>query len=341
MLRGSSLNKVLLLYTMTSGLGDYIVMGDLMHKVETLVPGAKCLMAHRGNPHVNLWPYDNPSERFFDVYKPRQLLRLVARLKKARKEGYTVFGLQMAPGSVQGFFFHLFLKRLKALDFIVDFNLINADIITPPKGDYILDLHLNQVGGLLKVQIPGEFYKLNLPVRYDRPSRSREATGKFLIGIHPWSRRGHLPCFVWPFDKWLDVIRFLLTENRNEILIFGRDKKFNDLRDFLKRNLRSSKSVEFRFCNNVWEVIGTVQQLNLLISVNTSVVHIGYALDKRMIILCGPSLDLWTPKGRKVLVLEDEASLFKGADKWVADGRFSAVCEIRVDRVISAIENFA
>jgi hypothetical protein len=333
------LDRALLLYTMTSGLGDYIVMGDLMHKVETLVPKAKCLMAHRGNPHVNLWPYDNPSERFFDVYKPHQLLRLVTRLRKARKEGYTIFGLQMAPGSVQGFFFHSCLKRLKALDFIVDFNLINADIITPPRGDYILDLHLNQVGDLLKLQIPDEFYKLSLPVRYDRSPQSGKATGKFLIGIHPWSRRGHLPCFVWPFDKWLDVVRFLLAESRNKIVIFGRDKKFDDLRNFLERNLESSKNVEFRFCNHVWEVIETVRQLDLLISVNTSVVHIGYALDKRMIVLCGPSLNLWTPKGGNIFVVRDRRALFEGADKCGREEWFPLVERIDVEDVVHVFKN--
>ena len=127
--------KSLLLYTMTSGLGDFIVMSDLMRKVERLIPETRCMIAHRGNPHVNLWSYDPPYKRFFNVYQPNQLSKLILTLKKAKKNNFTIFGLQMAPGSIQGFLFHLFLKKLKALDFIVDFNLINADIITPAKGN--------------------------------------------------------------------------------------------------------------------------------------------------------------------------------------------------------------
>ena len=333
------MNKVLLLYTMTSGLGDYIVMGDLMHKVETLVPGAKCLMAHRGNPHVNLWPYDNPSERFFDVYKPRQLLRLVARLKKARKEGYTVFGLQMAPGSVQGFFFHSCLKRTKALDFIVDFNLINADIIIPPKGNYILDLHLNQAKDLLKVDFPQELYRLNLPIEgLGLPNTSEERIGTFKIGVHPWSRRGHLSSFVWPFERWLELIRFLVLERSGEIVIFGRDEKFREFENYVRVRLnRSLGRINFIECNSVGELVGVVRDLDLIVSVNTAVVHIGYALDKRMVILCGPSLDIWTPKDGEVRVVYDKKADFWGSDKWVDDVRFRRVDRIEVRDVMDAV----
>ena len=77
--------KPLFLYTMTSGLGDFIVMGDLMKKVEAVMPQARCFMAHRGNPHIKLWPYDPPDKRFFDIYQPKQFLRLILTLKKPGK----------------------------------------------------------------------------------------------------------------------------------------------------------------------------------------------------------------------------------------------------------------
>ena len=333
----TSLGKVLLLYTMTSGLGDYIVMGDLMHKVETLVPGSSCLMAHRGNPHVDLWPYDDPSDRFFDVYKPYQLSKLIRKLRRARKEGFTVFGLQMAPGSIQGFFFHIFLKRLKVLDFIVDFNLINADIITPPRGDYILDLHLNQISDLLKVQIPGEFYKLSLPLRYDRSLQSRKAVGKFLVGIHPWSRRGHLSSFVWTFEKWKDLIELLLRRNY-QVVVFGKDERFDGFRNYVESKIDKSLSpIDFLGCRSVQELIKVVDKLDLIVTVNTGVIHIGYALGKNMVILSGPSLDIWTPKKGTIKVVYDIEAHFPGSDRWIDDPRFGRVDRIGVNKVTNAV----
>ena len=330
--------KPLLLYTMTSGLGDYIIMGNLMRKVEKLVPEARCLIAHRGNPHVKLWPYNSSHKRFFNVYQPQQILKLILTLKKARREGYTVFGLQMAPGSVQGFFFHLFLKRIKALDFIVDFNLINADIITPPCGNYILDLHLNQVKELFKIRIPEEFYHLELPINFKTLVKSPKEEDRIKIGIHPWSRRGYLPCFVWPFEKWLEVIKFLLQNRQNEIIIFGKDKRFGKLKIYLQSKLgEAGKQIKFNLCNSVIELVNIIKQMDLIISVNTAVVHIGYALDKKMIILCGPSLDIWTPKGKDIYIVRDEDALFQGADKWIKDKRFSTLTRINPVQVLNSI----
>ena len=334
--------KPLLLYTMTSGLGDFIIMGDLMRKVENLVPKARCLMAHRGNPHINLWAYDHPSKRFFDVYQPQQFLKLISTLRRRRKEGYTVFGLQMAPGSVQGFFFHLFLKKIKALDFIVDFNLINADIITPPKGSYILDLHLNQIKELFKIKISEEFYHLELPIKnlkFSNTSVKSVKKDKIKIGIHPWSRRGHLPCFVWPFERWVEVIKFLLQDKRNEIIIFGKDKKFGEFKSYLQLKLgEAGKQIKFALCNSVIELINMIKQMDLIISVNTGVVHIGYALDKRMIILCGPSLDIWTPKKTDIKIIYDDQAILPGSDKYIKNGMFPSVSKIETTKVISGLQ---
>ena len=326
---------------MTSGLGDYLIMGDLMRKVETLVPEARCLMVHRNNPHVKLWKYDNHSKRFYDIYKPAQFLRLVLYLQGARRKGYTVFGLQMAPGSIQGFFFNKLLKKLKALDYIVDFNLINADIIIPPRGSYILDLHLNQIKDLFKVEIPEELYNLVLPIEDSNGSKTTANKSHMRIGIHPWSRRGHMPSFVWPFEKWLEVIKFLLDKDDNEISIFGKDMKFESFRDYLQTEIKSpSQRIKFIPCNSVKELINVIKTLDLLLSVNTSVVHIGYALNKKMVILCGPSLDIWIPKGDNIKVVSDQEAIFSGSDKYINDNRFPIVTRIDSAKVIDALKKF-
>ena len=109
-------------------------------------------MVHRDNKHVEHWPDGDCQNIFFNIYSSREILRFIKSLRSLHQQGYVIFGMQMSPGSLQGFMMHSFLKKIGVLDYIVDFNLINASIITPPKGEYILQLHLNQLRGRIESQ---------------------------------------------------------------------------------------------------------------------------------------------------------------------------------------------
>ncbi len=142
------------LYTLFSSLGDFIIMGDVIKKTLEISPDIRCFVAHRNNPFVKNWKYADPANYLFNVCRPFGFLTLLKKLRKAKHDGFSVFGLQQAPGSLQGFFFLRCLKWLGALDFTVDFNLYNADIVTRPQGHYILDLHLNQIKEILQIDRP-------------------------------------------------------------------------------------------------------------------------------------------------------------------------------------------
>ena len=332
--------KIKLLYTMTSGLGDYIVLGDLMRKAERSLPGAECTIIHRANPHVKLWEFDDRKDRFCNVYSMGEMAALIGGLKKARREGAVVFGLQMALGSLQGYFMYSALKKLGAVDYIVDFNLINADIITPPRGEYILELHLNQLKDLLGANFEQEAYRLDLPVKMEEALPLTDKGPGVTVGLHPWSRRGHLPCFTWPYEKWADVVRYILGREGMKIKVFGNDKKFDAFKDYLKKEFGETSALTFEYSHTVKDLVRTISSLDLLVGVNTSVVHIGYALGRKMVILSGPSLDIWTPKGPEIRVVYDEDAVFKGSDKYIDDAGFPSVRRIMPDRVTSAINGF-
>jgi len=330
--------KPLLIYTMTSGLGDFIVMGDLMGKVERSIPGAKCLIVHRNNPHIGLWPDTDTTTKFFSVYSPGGFLRLIHTVRRYQKEGYTIFGLQMAPGSLQGFFFFSLLKNLGLINYIVDFNLINADIITPPRGTYILDLHLNQVATLFKTSIPSEFYDLELPLNHPfKTTKDRE--DKQVIGIHPWSRRGSHKNFIWPMEQWLDLIQSLMLKyNDMEFLIFGRDRGFKKFQNFFgAQGSLDQTRLNFACSSTVYELVDTIDGIDSLITVNTAVVHIGHALQKQMFILNGPSLDIWIPKGISAHIIRDRQALFQASDKWEKDTNFGSIDRIELKDVLDVI----
>ncbi len=326
------MRKHTFVFTLFSSLGDFIVMGDLIQKIEKLLPGSQCLAAHRNNPHVTKWKYPDPQEHFFNIYNPKEFYKLLLKLRSAKKEGYTVLGLQQAPGSLQGFSFLKFLQCLGGLDYTADFNLYNADIVTPPDGTYILDRHLNQIRDICKIDIPATAYQLELPITF---TPSSKGAGGRLIGIHPWSRRGHLSCFVWPRPRWVELIKTLLQDPQNNILIFGKDPAFDSFKETV-RELENSQRIQFKANTSVADLISTIDALDLLVSVNTSVVHIGNALKKDMVILCGPTFDLWIPKGERIKTVQDAQASFPGSDKYINDDRFPSIDRIRLEDVVKA-----
>ncbi len=333
--------KLVFVYTMFRSLGDFIIMGDLVHKIDKVLPNSKCLVAHRDNPHVKRWRYDHLTQHFFNIYRIKEFLNFISQLKKRKEKGATIFGLQQAPGSLQGFIFLWTLRRFGLIDYIVDFNLYNADIITPPCGQYILDLHLNQIQYLFKIDIPQDYYQLKLPFSSKEQGQGIPIIQDNIIriGIHPWSSRGHLSCFIWSLEKWSGLIQLLLQDKSFEIIIFGRDQKFEPFKKYLRETTRDNlfSRIKFEPNSTIYELTESIKRLDLLLSVNTSVVHIGYALDKKMIILVGPTLKFWVPKGNKIISLSDKKATLPGSDKYFIDARFPSVDRIEVKEVFEAV----
>lgn len=333
----SNNSKVAFVYTLYSSLGDFIIIGDLAHKIEELSPQLKCIVIHSNNPVISQSKYPRRTEKFFNIFHPFEIMKLWTTIKRFHREGYTVMGLQQAPGSLRGFRFLKVLKLLRLINYIVDFNLYNADIITQPKGTYILDVHLNQVADILKINVPEPFYHLQLPVHY--PS-SKTDTDKIKIGIHPWTRREQYSCFVWPHNKWIETIKFLVSQNKYEIVLFGKNPKFNAFKDQIIKELGGdlAKGVSFAPSESIAELIQTINDCQMIVTVSTAVVHIGYALHKKMIILAGPNLQLWIPNGEDIVTIYDTKAQFPGGDKYIKDPRFPSVDRIEVNAVLSALK---
>src|SRR6202142_1426082 len=170
-------------YTMQHHLGDFVVIGALLKKFDLLEVEFESLVAHRHSPHVSCFE-GKEQDRFFNIASIGGLLDLIAKLRRQKQEGRLIFGTPMAPGSLQAFFFFWILKKLGALTYIVDFNLINADALTPPRRRYIFDRHLAQAAELF--QHPEWMEEPDMPLALACPARPGYRPSR-RIGFFPWS----------------------------------------------------------------------------------------------------------------------------------------------------------
>lgn len=325
----------LLVYTMTDGLGDYLILGDLIRKAEANLPNTYCIIIHRGNPHVDLWPEGDAQKRFFDISSIFQISALAKLLRVARLRRVKVFALQMAPGSLQGFIFYLLLKQLRLVDYIVDFNLINADIITPPlSGAYILHMHLDQLRQLFGCSLPESVPGLKLPLKLTLVRTSPH--DQMLVGIHPWTRRAS-PYLMWQDEKWLDVVAYLITYGATPVVI-GKDKRFDQFGQNLIKRFGEDKVI-LRSSSTVSELVQTVASCSLLVSLNSSVIHIAYAYGVRSVVLSGPHLSFWTPKWQGCIEIRDRNAIYPPSDECKTHDAIPKVFNIPVSDVTFAINS--
>jgi len=328
------LSKVTLVYTMYNHLGDFIVMGGLLRKFDLL--GAECesVAAHQGSPHIPLFP-GRGEDRFFNICTVEGLVRLIGHLRRRKAEGFTIFGLPMAPGSLQAFAFFWFLKKLGALTYIVDFNLINADLITPPRRRYIFDRHLAQAAEILRR--PEWMEECALPPVVAAPA-VKTARQRWRIGLHPWSGRGSLPEFQWPDSHWLALAKLILQDPRFEVALVGRDDRFSTLERFLRSQLPGEARDRFisRPAASVEDLAASLQELDCLVTVNTAALHLAHAMKKPLVALCGSSAEMWLPEGDHVRLVRDARGVLPPSDKYWHDPLQPSLQRIEVPEVYAA-----
>ncbi len=317
--------KGAILYTMFSGLGDFIVMYNAKKMAETSL-GVRVLVAHRRNPYIyNLAP--EKRKDYFDIYSPLELLSLkkVLTLDISGKR----FGIQQAPGSIQGYTFLRFMKKIYAVDYIVDFNLINADIRTPPRGEYILEIHRNQLKDLFKKDIP---LFLELPFK---PEPVDLPDGSPLIAINPLSGRIGCNTYTWPYYKWKDLLADLIEMEKDArfllILKGERGKIYRDLEKAFPGRLKTFSRL------SLGQLTYLLQKCDLFLSVNSGPVHMAHFLRKKMVILSGPTLDLWNPSGPHIRVVRDKEARFPPSEQCRRAPGVPSVCNICTKDVMGAI----
>jgi ADP-heptose:LPS heptosyltransferase len=329
--------RVTLLYTMYHHLGDFVVMGGLLKKFDLLGVEFESLVAHRHSPHVAA--FDGKTEgRFFNIAGAAGFFELVRKLRRQRQEGRFVLGLPMAPGSLQAFLFFWILKKLGALTYIVDFNLINADILTPVRRRYIFDRHLAQAAEIFKR--PEWMEDVAMPLAISAPAATGITAGR-RIGFFPWSGRSWMPEFQWPDSRWLDLAKLILGAPEVAIVLVGKDDGFARFKRTLCAGL--SEEMQRRIISSpaasVSDLVVTLRGLDGLITLNTSALHIAHALQLPMIALCGSSAEFWLPEGHRIRVVRDSRGALPASDRYRHDPLQPSVQRIEVSEVYSACKD--
>lgn len=329
------LKKVIVIYTMFNHLGDFVVMGGLQRKFDLLGVEFESLVAHQGSPHVSL--FKTPSaNRFFNIASLGGILTLVKKLRQAKQQGKVILGIPMAPGSIQAFLFFWLLKKLGALTYIVDFNLINADIITPPRRRYVFDRHLAQAAELF--QHPEWLEDTSMPLALTCPEVTPEKI-KRRVGFFPWSGRGWLPEFTWPESRWLALAQRILLESDVEIVLLGRDVDYAVFAESLRAGLPEEMRARFTSdpATSVEDLVTSLRKVDYLITLNTSALHLAHAMKLPLVTLCGSSLEIWQPEGPHIRIVRDTQGALPASDKYYHDSLQPSLQRIQVADVYSAL----
>ncbi len=329
------LKKVTVIYTMFSHLGDFVVMGGLLRKFDLLGVEFESLVAHQGSPHVSLFQTDS-ANRFFNIASLRGALTLLKKLREARQRGRILLGIPMAPGSIQAFIFFWLLKKLGALTYIVDFNLVNADVITPPRRRYVFDRHLTQAAELFRR--PEWLDDMSMPLAMACPEIAPEKTMR-RVGFFPWSGRSWLPEFTWPQSRWLALAELILQEPDVEIVLLGRDTNYTKFAETLRTGLPEEMRSRFisEAATSVEDLVVGLRKIDCLVTLNTSALHLAHALKLPLVALCGSSLEIWQPEGGHVRIVRDTQGALPPSDKYYHDPLQPSLQRIEVAGVHSAL----
>jgi ADP-heptose:LPS heptosyltransferase len=328
--------RVTVVYTMFHHLGDFVVLGGLLKKFDLLKVEFESLVAHQNSRYIS--SFNGPSKgRFFNIATSGGLCSLIVKLRGLKKQGRLILGIPMAPGSIQAFCFFWILKKLGALTYIVDFNLINADVITPPRRRYLFDRHLAQAAELFKH--PEWMKDTSMPLAF-ASSAVMERRSIRQIGFFPWSGRSWLPEFQWPEFHWLALAKLIFETRDVEIVLLGKDKNFSPFEQRLRSQLAEQMQRRFvgRPTASIEALATSLREMDGIITVNTAALHLAHALKLPTIALCGSSAEFWLPEGDHIRLVRDTKGVLPPSDRYYHDPLQPSVQRIGVAEVYAAFE---
>ena len=100
----------------------------------------------------------------------------------------------------------------------------------------------------------------------------------------------------WQTEKWVEVINHLILQKNTFVILTGTENDLEEINYLLNKIEKKEKIIIAAGETNLRELFALVKQLNLIISIDTSAVHIAAAFNIPTITLYGPgNPETWHP----------------------------------------------
>jgi ADP-heptose:LPS heptosyltransferase len=139
------------------------------------------------------------------------------------------------------------------------------------------------------------------------------------------------------------LAKLILKNPGCEIALLGKDMDFARFEQALRSQLPEEMRRQFisRPAASVQTLVASLRELDGLITVNTSALHLAHALKLPLVALCGSSAEFWLPEGDHVRLVRDTKGVLPPSDQYKHDPLQPSLQRIEVAEVYSAFEELS
>lgn len=326
----------------TAGIGDTILVSGIIRELRDFFPGAHiCIICAKSNAALADMITEIDEKFIFNMTKPLSSFR---HLRKFRKFdllfdfgpwprinsliSYTLRAVYKIGFKKEGMYRHyIYDQAVKHSDHIHELdnyrNLMRAALI-PPKG---LLPRLNVGDDLTS--------KVNIAGLFDADSLT--------VLIHPFSAGSRAYLKEWPDDNWVTLARKLIQFGCRVLISGGKKdaQRAEQLETEINRYSDNCLSIAGKY--SLREMVTVIGKTDLLISIDTGIMHLAAALKADLIALHGPtSPSRWGPQSSRAIVLNQkvcEPCLSLGFENF-CDKSCGCIVSISVEDVLRAAAKF-
>jgi heptosyltransferase I len=326
----------------TAGIGDTLLVSGIIRELRDFFPDAHITMiCARGNALIADMILELDEKYIFDMNKPLKSLRQLRKISKCdllldfgpwpkinSLISFTLRADYKIGFEKEGMHRHyVYDQAVKHSDHIHELdnyrNLLRAALIPP--------------GGLLPSLDIGDDLtaKVSTAGLFDDDRRT--------VLIHPFSAGSRAYLKEWPDDNWISLARELIMSGCRVLISGGKKdaERAEQLEDKINRHNGGCLSIAGKY--SLREMAAIIGRSDLLISIDTGIMHLAAALDADIVALFGPtSPSRWGPQSSKAIVLNQKVCtpcLSLGFEN-ICDKPRGCISSIKVEDVLRAAERF-
>lgn len=301
------------------GIGDVITAEPLLRKLKKLYPDRKILIYSLRGGYL-----ENHKISYVDEIIRFNRFKNILRFFREKSDILINLGYySKISGYFKIFLYYLmiFLSRSKKKIFLGDlesFELKNKNMVQI-KLDIIKKLN---------IEIKNSDYNLFLPFSFENEKKKtnkllsvNKIDESSLLTIIHSGTKGRDFTRLWPPERWVEVINYLIKKYQAKIGFVGGKEDIIKTKEVI--NILKFPVLNFVGKLSPQETTALISKCKLFISTNSGPMWIAAALHKPQIALCGPSKTAWAPYNKNAIVIKKFTKCMK---------------DILVEDVISAIE---